>query len=704
MSDASRIKELLRERVEEVAKYLFPNGKREGVHWCVGDVTGVPGKSFKICIGGPKAGLSGDFAESGKHSRSLLDLWMAARNCDFKTALREAAQWLGVPLSEHHSVRSIFSTLDEAVADMERKLGRRETRRDWYHDRDGNEYFVVVRFDADNKPKEFRPFHRNSSGWIAKDPPGKLPVFRLPELIARPGERVFVPEGEKAASDLATVGVLVTTSAHGAKSPHKTDWQPLAGRDVVILPDNDADGQAYARTVAQMLSSLSPAATVRIVDLPDLPPKGDCADWLERRDAQTPEDIVGELFAMVKNAKVIPQAQTEKSVKRQSLTIRTIGEILEMSFDDKELVLTNGYLALGERTAICGMGGVGKSRLVMQLALCCRAGRDFLGWPTQGCELVWLFLQTENSCRRLKYDLGRMLTAFTAAEQEAIKAGVFLHTLEEDDDGFLMLDLENSGRIVEAIAQTNANIVVFDPLRDFGADDLNSDKYMTEALREISRITRRGNPKRIPLIIHHAGTGRSGIQKATGFDRSSFGRNSKVLFGYARALINVAPALPDDNSTIIIASGKCSNSREFEPFAAHLDDQTMLYERVDDFDFEAWRHSLESGDGAADKLTIDVVLDLLPPIGSISKAFVIERLRDKGIGEKRSRAFISGILAPLGPVHEWHIKRSGKRDEIHLAREPQPEPPSEEQAELPCEAEAEPPCEAQPEAPSETES
>ena len=113
-----------------------------------------------------------------------------------------------------------------------------------------------------------------------------------------------------------------------------------------------------------------------------------------------------------------------------------------MSFDDKELVLTNGYLARGERTAFCGMGGVGKSRLVMQLALYCRTGDDFLGWQTQGRELRWLFLQTENSCRRVQYDLLRMLSAFTADEQEAIKAGIFFHTLEADDDGFLMLDLK----------------------------------------------------------------------------------------------------------------------------------------------------------------------------------------------------------------------------------------------------------------------
>jgi AAA domain-containing protein len=366
----------------------------------------------------------------------------------------------------------------------------------------------------------------------------------------------------------------------------------------------------------------------------------------------------------------------ESNAKRQPLTIRTLGEILDMSFDDKELVLPNGYLALGERTAICGMGGVGKSRLIMQLALSCRAGRDFLGWKTQRPELRWLFLQTENSNRRLKYDLARMLSAFTPAEQEAIKAGVFFHTLEADDDGFLMLDVENSQRIVNAIGAVGADIVVFDPLRDFGADDLNADRHMTETLREISRITKRGNPKRIPVIIHHAGTGKAGIQKATGFDRSSFGRNSKVLFSWTRSQINVAPGLPDDNSVIVVASAKCSNAQEFEPFAAALDEKTMLYRRDDDFDFDAWQHSLESHHRGAEKLSVEIILSLLPATGSIPKADVIERLRDKGIGERRSRPFIAEHLAPSGPIHEWRIKRANKRDAIHLSRHLQPEPES----------------------------
>jgi len=316
MNDVEVVKRELARRVEALAAYLFPNGKRHGIHWCVGDVTGAPGQSFKICIAGEKAGLWGDFAELGKHSRNLLDLWMVVRNCDFKTALSQSAQWLGQPLNGHDNAGSIFPTLDDAIAIVERGIKMRATRRDSYHDRSGNEHFIVVRFDGAGK-KEFRPFSRNGSGWIVKDPPSKLPLFRLPELIARLGERVFIVEGEKCACELAALKLLVTTSAHGAKSATKTDWQPLAGHEVVILPDNDAEGRAYAQTVARILSRLSPPAKVRIVELPGLPPKGDCVDWLDARDARTPEEITAELLGLVTNTEVIREAVSGKSESTQ---------------------------------------------------------------------------------------------------------------------------------------------------------------------------------------------------------------------------------------------------------------------------------------------------------------------------------------------------------------------------------------------------
>jgi hypothetical protein len=191
-----------------------------------------------------------------------------------------------------------WPTLDQAITIFQRKLRMQATRRDCYHNEEGEEVLVVVRFDS-AEGKQYRPFSRNGSGWSAKDPPGRLPLFGLRELIARPKERVFIVEGEKCASELATLGPLATTSAHGAKSAQKTDWQPLAGREVVILPDNDQEGRVYAQAVSAILARLSPRAEVMIVELPGVPRSGDCVQWLEMRDAQTPEQILAELEYLI---------------------------------------------------------------------------------------------------------------------------------------------------------------------------------------------------------------------------------------------------------------------------------------------------------------------------------------------------------------------------------------------------------------------
>jgi hypothetical protein len=381
--------------------------------------------------------------------------------------------------------------------------------------------------------------------------------------------------------------------------------------------------------------------------------------------------------------KEFAQAEAKDSEgKRPPLTIRTIDEILAMEFDPADLILPNGYLTAGDLTAICGIGGIGKSRLTMQFAMCCRAERDFLGWPTNGRDLRFLFLQTENSCRRLQSDLQRMLGGFKPDEQSHIKEGIFFHTLENDDDGFLALDSENQARVRKAILETAANVVVCDPLRDFSLDDLNSDKVMGDTLRDILRVTKRGNPKRVPLTVHHAVTGKAGVQKVTGWERASFGRNSKVLLMMARAVINIGQARPDDNTVIIIASGKCNNAPEFKPFAAEIDFDTLLYSRDDDFDMQNWQNEIiRKGTGTGRttpcKGTIEDLFHLIPPTGSIERNVLIQKagdpkMGDQRIGRDRAKAFLTELLSEKPPrVFEWRFKRPRTNDRIEISRHEQ---------------------------------
>jgi hypothetical protein len=307
MIDAKEICKLLLQRVAEVAQHLFPNGHREGKHWRVGNINGAAGRSFDICIDGPKTGYWGDWASSRNHSRNLLDLWMEARGVDFKTALHEAAAWLGIPLESKKAEKRTFDTLENAIAQWALKLKMHATRRDWYHDKDGNKHFVIVRFDGE-EGKTYRPFRRKKAGgWVTGDPPGKLPLFNLAKLLTPDlnplSEPVFVVEGEKCVCDLETYGFLVVSSAHGAKGARKTDWEPLAARFAIILPDNDKTGEEdYSKVVTSILFGLSPRPTIKIVHLPDLPPKGDIVDWLAARNGKSPQQIKAELLELVEKS------------------------------------------------------------------------------------------------------------------------------------------------------------------------------------------------------------------------------------------------------------------------------------------------------------------------------------------------------------------------------------------------------------------
>jgi len=140
---------------------------------------------------------------------------------------------------------------------------------------DGAVVYQTVRRD----PKGFfqrRPDGRG--GWVPDLRGVERVLYRLPDLLASP-RAVWLPEGEKDADALAARGLVATTAAGGASAP----WLPqytdaLRGRHVVLLADNDDPGRARARRVARAL--LGVAASVRVVDLPGLPPKGDVSDWL----------------------------------------------------------------------------------------------------------------------------------------------------------------------------------------------------------------------------------------------------------------------------------------------------------------------------------------------------------------------------------------------------------------------------------------
>jgi len=146
--------------------------------------------------------------------------------------------------------------------------------------------FEIVEGDG-NLDKQFLPITYcdlgdGRRGWSAKGIPAPRPLYNLVELVARPDAPVLVVEGEKTADAAKALFLdfVVITSMHGAKSPAKTDWSPLATRNVTIWPDNDDEGKKFADTVAGLARSAG-AQSIAIVEIPaDWPAKWDLADPL----------------------------------------------------------------------------------------------------------------------------------------------------------------------------------------------------------------------------------------------------------------------------------------------------------------------------------------------------------------------------------------------------------------------------------------
>ena len=146
-----------------------------------------------------------------------------------------------------------------------------------YQDENGRLISQAVRF---RDPKGFSQRRPNGDGtWTYSTRGVRLLPYRLPQLLrADPAEPVLVPEGEKDADNLAQLGLVATCNAMGAGKWRKEHAEFLVGRHVVILPDNDQPGRDHSLQIARSL--LGKAASIRILELPGLPEKGDVSDWI----------------------------------------------------------------------------------------------------------------------------------------------------------------------------------------------------------------------------------------------------------------------------------------------------------------------------------------------------------------------------------------------------------------------------------------
>jgi 5S rRNA maturation endonuclease (ribonuclease M5) len=263
-----------------------------------------------------------------------------------------------------------------------------------YVDEDGQLLFQVVR-KTGKRFVQRRP--DGADGWIWNLGDTRRVLYRLPQVLeaVETGIPVYVVEGEKDADRLAAVGYVATCNPHGAGKWRSTYNASLEGADVVIVADRDEAGRAHARDIAHQLEGI--AANVRVLE----PAVG--------------KDVSDHLAAGRGIEDLVDLANSDSDTADDLLAGLRNGAWLDAQDFPPLRYHLPGIVPEGS-SLLVGPPKIGKSWLVLSLALAAAAGGRALGQPIDARPVFYLALEDghrrlQDRCRTL-LDTDRIPPAF----------------------------------------------------------------------------------------------------------------------------------------------------------------------------------------------------------------------------------------------------------------------------------------------------
>lgn len=318
-----------------------------------------------------------------------------------------------------------------------------------------------------------------------------------------------------------------------------------------------------------------------------------------------------------------------------------------------------GGFTLDQTGAIIGQGGLGKSRVGLNIARNQVLGISFAGLPTGQHPLKHSVMGSENSIHRLQCDVRHMNMGLTAAQIDLLNEHIRLATIEGPDDTYISLaNPTNVLRWQKTLAGWPPDVAWVDPWGDVISGEANNDEDARATLSTLRSLLRRVNPSAAMIILAHARTGVRNIAQAIGFDAANFVKGSKALYSSCRCVWNMAPGDESDNPPLVCVHAKSNDGPKHQAVAIRLNPITMMYEIDSRFDVEAWTADLSAranGKGGARKASTPLVeyrphvLRVLVEAGQPLPSGVLhERVGAAipgGLGQKRVAALVDDCLA-----------------------------------------------------------
>jgi hypothetical protein len=407
-----------------------------------------------------------------------------------------------------------------------------EFQQEWqYQDEDRVTVFVKHRMRVGDTGKTYRLYKIDQSG---KRYPtlgdARIVPYKLPELLdaKTAGRIIYLAEGEKAVDALMSLGVAATTSHSGAGNwpPENTEY--FAGANVVILPDNDLSGWAYAQRAAAAILPI--AKNLKVVDL-RLQGQGDDAfEFIEAGGGRA------ELAALVKAAPKIntvddvtiperlqaiketapsdvpsPQPLVEDIAKefapdppkqqdkpKPAKTIKI--EHWDAIEDEPVEWLIDGVLVAGSFSALYGPPGSFKSFMALDIAEAIATGRSWMGREVKQTGAVLML------CGEGFGGVGARIKAIKIHHQTEDGAPIYVvrHQLNlrssQEDFNALML------AVVTLVEETGVEfkLAIVDTLaRAFGGGNENDSGEMMGFVVSMGKIQE--FLKCALMVLHHSG-------------------------------------------------------------------------------------------------------------------------------------------------------------------------------------------------------
>ena len=348
--------------IERILSNWLPGGKKHGHEYQAINPTRTDSKlgSFSInCNTGAWADFDGgdrdrggdvvsliaylEGLKQGDAAKRLAEFLCMATNANPQqrpaSASNKSTGTKATPQSKKPVWRVVQPAPDDAPAPPQSHYKHGKPSMRWeYHNEAGQLLCWLYRYEAksEDEKKLFLPltFCEDKNGkreWCWQALPEPRPLYHLDKLTANKSAPVVVCEGEKAADAAALLfhDAVCITMLNGAQAPHKSDWKPLAGRDVWLWPDNDESGRKCMAKVCALAKDAG-ANSVSILNLSafacapggsdprPLPEKWDAADAVNDGWAAAHVATLMQSPDFIQSAPVETSAQPEDATYNES--------------------------------------------------------------------------------------------------------------------------------------------------------------------------------------------------------------------------------------------------------------------------------------------------------------------------------------------------------------------------------------------------